>query len=162
ATTLTAFVPSNPARQGLLAPINPIVVPYLKLYPIPNGTDFGGGLAAYVSAPTVPTNQDSFMGRIDHQLNAKTAIFGRYWYAGDSQPAPQNIPPFVQANSARRQYTTLQANSVLGPNVLNNARFAYNRSFAASDVFPVPALDPSLSFIPGQIIGQIAIGSIGG
>src|SRR5262249_52877283 len=53
-------------------------------------------------------------------------------------------------------------NSVLGPNVLNNARFAYNRSFAASDVFPVPALDPSLSFIPGQIIGQIAIGSIGG
>ena len=53
-------------------PVNPAIKPYLDLYPHPNGRELGFGIAEYTSAPTVPTNEDNAMVRIDHQLTANT------------------------------------------------------------------------------------------
>ena len=163
-TTLIATVPTLPSRQGILptgtVPVNPVVVPYLNLYPLPNGRDFGDGTGEYLSAPTVVTNEDNFMIRVDHQLNAKTGIFGRYTFDRDSLNAPQSIPPLVQILGSRRQYTTLQANSILGPKVLNNFRFAYNRTSNSLDQRFIPDPGPQLAIIPGQPFGAIAIGAL--
>ena len=131
-TTLIATVPTALARQGILptgtVPVNPAVVPYLNLYPAPNGRDFGNGTAEFLSAPTVVTKEDYSMVPVDHQLNAKTGIFGRYTFDTDSLNAPQNLPNFFQVTASRRQYTTLQANSILSSKALNNFRYAFNRT----------------------------------
>ena len=164
--TLIAYVPTLQAKQGILptgvVPVNPRVVPFLALYPAPNGRNFGDGTAEFLSAPTIVTNQDNVMGRVDHQLNEKTGIFGRYTFDNDSQNAPLSIPNFAGIQSSRRQYTTLQVNSILGPTVLNHFHFAYNRSFISNDTLPTTQLGPEFSFVPGQPIGIIQIGPIEG
>src|ERR1700693_1322968 len=72
AATQIATVPTLLARQGILptgtVPVNPASVPFLNLYPLPNGRDFGDGTGEYLSAPTIVTNENNFMARVDHQL----------------------------------------------------------------------------------------------
>ena len=165
-TTLSATVPTVLARQGILptgtVPVNPASVPYLNLYPLPNGRDFGDGTAQFLSPPTIVTNEDNFMARVDHQLSAKTGIFGRYTFDNDMLNAPQNLPELVQVSASRRQYTTLQANSILGPKALNNFRFAFNRTHSTFNAGYVPDPGPQLAIIPGVPFGAAQIGAASG
>jgi len=171
ATTLIATVPTALARQGILptavgatttvtVPVNPVVVPYLNLYPLPNGRDFGDGTAEFRSSPLVPTNEDNFMVRVDHQLNEKTSIFGRYTFDNDSVDAPQSLPDLFVLTTSRRQYSTLQANSILNPKVLNNFRFAFNRTGSSYSQVINPDPGPQLSIVPGQPLGAFVVGAI--
>lgn len=165
ATTQIATVPTELARQGILptgtVAVSPAVVPYLNLYPLPNGRDFGNGAAQFLSAPTVITNEDNVMARVDYQLNPKTGTFGRYTYDNDSVPTPQSLPFELSTNASRRQYATVQANTVFSAKALNNLRFGFQRT-ADATVFeytsPIPA---DLSFVPGKPLGTIQLGSIG-
>ena len=165
-TTLITTVPTVQAKLGILptgtVSVNPASVPFLKLYPDPNSVDYGDGTGAFTYAPVVPTNEDNFMVRIDHRLNEKTTLFGRYTFDNDSYNALQGLPDIAVAESSRRQYTTLQANSVLSAKKLNNIRFSYNRSFQFADEGPAISLGPEYSFIPGQTLGLIQIGAVGG
>ena len=166
-TTLSAFVPSLSARQGNLpggitVPVSPLIRPFLNLYPIPNGPDFGDGTAQFTSSPSTPTNENYTMGRVDYQLSAKHSLFGRYSLDQDSvvNPEDQNLPRVdVRTFKTRRQYSTVQLNSVVSAATLNNFLFAYNRSYGNSDAVPSPPLGPEYSFVPGQVMGSIQFGS---
>jgi hypothetical protein len=161
-TTQIATVPTALARQGVLptgtVPVNPVAVPYLNLYPLPNGRDFGNGTAEFLSAPTAITNEDNAMVRVDHQLNAKTGLFARYTFDQDSVNQPLNLPDAVQLSATRRQYLTLQATTVLSPKALNSFRFAYNRTDSNFNQLIVPDPGPDLDFIPGQPFGALNVG----
>jgi hypothetical protein len=163
-TTQIATVPTVLARQGILptgtVKVNPTVLPILDFYPLPNGRDFGDGTAEFISSPTVVTNEDNVMARVDYQLNAKTGIFGRYSLDQDNLNAPLSLPTEVQTSSSRRQYSTIQANTVFGPATVNNFRFAYNRSRASFDQLAIPPADSDLSIIPGQALGTFQIGAV--
>ena len=98
--------------------MNPTVLPFLNLYPLPNGRDFGNGSGQFLSSPTVVTNEDNVMGRVDHQLNAKTGIFGRYTFDQDSVISPLSLPRRRIPRSTRRQDITLQSNSVPSPDAV--------------------------------------------
>jgi hypothetical protein len=162
-TTQIATVPTALARQGVLpsgtVTVNPTVVPYLKLYPLPNGQDFGDGSAEFLSSPVVVTNEDNFMGRVDHQLSQSTGVFGRYMYDADDVNAPTSLPGQVSVSSSRRQYATLQAQTILGPKTLNSFIFAFNRPYSLIDFHYIPN-PTSLAFIPGQELGTIQVGAV--
>lgn len=163
-TTQFATVPTALARQGVLptgnVTVNPAVVPFLNLYPLPNGHDFGDGTAQFVSSPTVITNEDYGMGRLDHQLTPNNSIFIRYTFDQDSVNAPLNLPDQVAVSATRRQYTTAQLNSILGSKALNNVRFAFNRTHSFFNQVTTPDPGPSVSIIPGQPLGGLAVGGI--
>lgn len=162
-TTQIATVPTALARQGNLpngtVSVNPDIVPYLNLYPLPNGTDFGDGTGQFLSSPTVVTDEDNFMIRLDHQLDVRTSIFGRYSYDDDSLNAPQSIPNFVALSTSRRQYTTLQTTTVLNPKTVNHFLFAFNRTNSQSVLRFIPDPGPQLALIPGQPFGAIQVGA---
>jgi carboxypeptidase family protein/TonB-dependent receptor-like protein len=162
-STLIATVPTLLAKRGILptgtVPVNPVVVPFLNLWPAPNGRDFGDGTAEFLASPTIVTSEDNYMVRVDHQLNQKTSIFGRYTFDEDSANTPDRIPTFATASTSRRQYSTLQVNSILSPKALSNFRFAYNRSFQQDDIVSTVPLGPEFSFLPGMPIGLIQMGS---
>lgn len=163
-TSQVAIVPTANARQGNLptgkVAVNPAMVPYLKLYPLPNGRIFSDGTGEYKSAPLSITNEDNVMGRIDHQLTAKTTIFGRYTFDTDSSRIPSNLPDQLNTElRSRRQYVTLQANSTLSGKAVNNFRFGFNRSYSTFNPV-ITNVDPSLSVIPGQQLGALQIGGI--
>ena len=162
ATTQTAIVPTALARQGILptgtVTVNPAVVPYLNLYPLPNGQIFADGTGQFLSSPLVPTNEDNVMVRVDHQLNAKTSLFGRYTFDTDSVSAQQSLPNSFLSQTTRRHYSTLQANSILSPKALNSFRFAFNRTNSLFNPLISPAVPPELTLIPGQTMGAINVG----
>jgi hypothetical protein len=74
--SLTTVVPDLPAREGFLPDpqnpvelivvgIDPVISPYLNEYPLPNGTDLGGGLAIHNFQFNQILDQNFFQGRID-------------------------------------------------------------------------------------------------
>jgi hypothetical protein len=163
-TTQISTVPNAQARLGILptgtVTVNPSVVPYLNLYPLPNGRDFGDGSAQFSYAPTAITNQDNGMGRLDYQLNAKNSILARYMTDTDRTNALQAFPNEVSTAQSRRQYSTLQWNSVLSNSTLNNFHFAFNRTVSSAD-FEYTTDVSALTFVTGQTLGTIQLGAVG-
>jgi hypothetical protein len=174
-TTQIATVPTAAAKQGILpcsppsatcvngtttVTVNPAIAPYLALYPSANGRDFGDGSAQFSYAPTVVTNQDNGMGRVDYQINAKNSIFGRYMTDADNILSPQVLPNEIATAASRRQYNTLQWNSVLSESTLNNFHFAYNRTASNTD-FEYTTDVSALTFVPGQTLGTLQLGAVG-
>lgn len=76
--------PSDPdSRQFALASMQP----YLNAYPLPNGpmilNSHGGptGVAEFNATYSNPSTLDAYSLRIDHELNSKWNLFGRYNYS---------------------------------------------------------------------------------
>jgi outer membrane receptor protein involved in Fe transport len=164
-TSLTAIVPTAQARAGILptgtVAVNPAVVPLLNLYPLPNATSFGDGTAEYISSPNIITNENNAMVRVDHQLNTKTSLFARYGFDQDYLNSPQSLPVEVQVSGSRRQYSTVQATTVLQSDAVNNVRFAFNRTYTHYDQLTTPDPGPQVSIVAGQPLGSYQIGAIG-
>src|SRR5216684_4821678 len=77
------LVPDLNARQGNipgLAHINvkPEVVPYLNLFPVPNGPSAGAGIATLRFSQKQPTRGDYVTGKIDWNQSTKYSFFVRY------------------------------------------------------------------------------------
>ena len=144
---------------------NPKIVPFFQYYPDPSGQIFKNRatgddlyIGEFVGAPKNIIRQDFLMGRVDHQLTTSTNIFGRYQFDDDSNSQPQVVGNIEEQNRARRQYVTLQANTVFTPTLLNAVRVAFNRSAQFSDAVATSELARTLTFVPGKIMGTLTVG----
>lgn len=160
-----ARVPTAEARQGRLpgrtVTVAERVKPYLALFPLPNGRDFGNGTAEFFSSPTQPTDEDLLVGRIDHKLSENDLLFGRYTLDDSDRVAPDENLLFFNNFVVRNQYVTLEEQHAFSSRVLNIVRFGFSRS--ANSTFPseIRKIDPALSFIPGHLLGRISIVNLG-
>jgi len=73
-------VPDVASRRQASAAIQP----YLNTYPVPNGAGLGAGLAQFNAAYSNPSTLDAGSVRINHVVNSKTSLFGRYNYSPSS------------------------------------------------------------------------------
>jgi hypothetical protein len=158
---LTADVPTAEARAGILpnrtVTVSPVVRPYLDLYPLPNGRDFGDGTAEYTSSGNRPTDQDYFSLRVDHQFTANSKIFGRYTRDVSDLVSPTPIPLFNDTTLSQNHYTTFEQSQVLSSRLVNQARFSFTRSRQGTAIAAVNAPPPSLDFYPGRGFGTILV-----
>jgi hypothetical protein len=159
--TIVTTVPSNDARQGRLVPINPTVTPFLALFPVSNGRDFGNGLAEF-SFPFTQTTSDSlYQGRIDHQLNTNNNFFGRYTIDTAGRRQPLNYPIVALAANSRSQFLTLEDTHLLSSRWVNTTRFSYGRTNLASSIVPQSPLSSDTRFIPQREgLGELSIGGM--
>jgi outer membrane receptor protein involved in Fe transport len=184
---IVADVPTAQARQGILpynafqgttppancaagalctVPVSPVIKPYLSLYPLPSPgpkADNGDGTGWFLAAPVQTTQENYFMTRVDHQVNAKMRLFVRYSFDKDSNVIPNFGGGSVadENDLARRQYSTIQLSHVLRPTLVNSLRVAFNRTYQNfDDVISNPAAK-DLFFIPGKTFGTISFGSQG-
>jgi hypothetical protein len=172
--TSTIFsVPSPDARRGLLVDsmrpdvdpndssmkrqiaIAPSVVPYLDLYPLPNGV-LRGDTGDFRRDVNESTNEDYFTIRLDHTLTSKHSLFGRYTL-DDSDLYNAAGVIIDRRLSNRNQYTTLEGQSVLSPRSINTLRASYSRSRFGSTFPFTTTVGPELSFIPGQPMGAFQV-----
>jgi hypothetical protein len=76
-----SFVPDVTARQNAV----PAIQPFLNAYPLPNGAsgtdDLSTGVGQFNASFSNPGTLDAYSVRIDHRLNDKINIFGRYNYS---------------------------------------------------------------------------------
>ncbi|PYS00021.1 MAG: hypothetical protein DMG16_16570 [Acidobacteria bacterium] len=144
---------------------SPKIVPFFQYYPDPNGQIFKNRatgddlyIGEFVGSPKNVIRQDFLMGRLDHQLTSSTNIFGRYQFDDDTNSAPMVVGNIEEQSRARRQYVTLQSNTVFKPTLLNAVRVAFNRSAQFQDAIATSELAKTLTFVPGKIMGTLTVG----
>ncbi len=119
-------VPSMSLRQN--AP--PSVQPFLKAFPIPNGKDFGNGLAEFNSSFSNASAVNATSIRMDHLVSRNLTLFGRYNYApsyfftrGQLIGLSLSVAPHGSYSTAT---LTLGATYVFGPKLSNDVRVNYS------------------------------------
>ena len=168
--TVIATVPDLNARRGLvpdpvtreLRPVtlNPASVPYLNLYPLPNGRNFGIGTAESLADVSSADTENYAMERMDFQLSEKDSLYWRYVFNPSDSIGPRSLPVFFDKELKTNHYAVVSETHIFSATALNEFRFAFNRTVPATGTGPFD-LDPSLSFIPGQGFGQITFTQIG-
>ena len=149
AAARAGFLP-NP-RTGELEPvgIDPQVRPFLNVLPLPNGRDFGDGTGEFLSAFSQPTDEEFYMGRIDHRFSDAHAIFGRYTLHNSILTRARPHPSFAEGQMYRGQYVTLEDTYTFSPSMINVLRFGFTRTSPALFSQEEQAFDPSLLFLDG-------------
>jgi len=146
-------VPSLSLRQNAPASIQPL----LKAFPIPDGKDFGNGLAEFNASFSNPSSVDATSIRIDHVVSDKLSFFGRYNYSpsefftrGQLLGLSLSVPPHGSYSTTT---LTMGATRVFGPKLSNDLRANYSRvragvSYPADDFGGAVAPTASSLFPP--------------
>jgi Carboxypeptidase regulatory-like domain/TonB dependent receptor-like, beta-barrel len=129
--------------------LDPTAVQLLALFPDPNiasavanegvaGSWTGG--PNYQFQTSVPTDNKSFDIRIDHNINERNHIFGRYsQYLINRQDPPWTSDPIAGNGNFATQYNihersvALAWDDTVSSSLLNELRFGFNRDYAHSD-----------------------------
>jgi hypothetical protein len=132
--TLFTTVPDLTARQTAV----PQMQPYLNAFPLPSlntPDDIADGLGQFNASYANPGTLDAYSLRVDHKLNDRVSLFGRYNYSpsrvdnrgGDFTPLSVTETVRIMTQTA-----TVGATWLLSPTVTNDARFNYSRTNADS------------------------------
>lgn len=155
--TVSTIVPNEEVRGR---PVHPDVKPYLEEFPLPNGPDLGGGLAAYSFGFDEKTNQDFAQGRVDHFFQPGHQLFVRYTFDDAEQHLPTDFPQFPRAFLSRNQFVTAEYSAVFTPQTLNTIRAGFSRTNIGQDVEANTSRQLA-PFVPGRdSMGDIDIGGI--
>jgi hypothetical protein len=161
-----ALVPDRAARNGDIPGIahinvNSAVLPYLNLFPLPNGPSTSSGIGQYRFSQTQPTTVDYATGRLDWIPAVEDSVFGRYTIDSSSKLRMDALDHvmglFGEDEVHRNQYITLGWTRSFSPTVLNVFRFGFNRSVSLVDLTNLANIPDNLAFIPGQPFGRMTI-----
>jgi len=170
-TTRIARVPNADAHRGLLPAaggglrnvgVHPTMQPYLDLlWPLPNGRDFGDGTGEYTFAPTEPTDEDFFVGKIDWNLRQNDSVLLRVSSdKSDNQVWANDHPFFTDITTTDARYVTSQWQHIFRSSLLNEVKFANNRT--RRELIPTPMIDipQSLFFVKEPYFGYMEMPGI--
>jgi hypothetical protein len=132
--------------------IDPVGQAIMNLYPDPSPQLSPGGninayngSANYQFATSVPNNTQTLDARIDHTLNKKNQIFGRYAYDRSNYQSPLwTSNPVAGNGDFSTQYILHDQSLALGwtltpsSSLVNTAHFGYLRDFSHSDPVGLP------------------------
>lgn len=164
-------VPTATARAGHLAGgdviVDPKVVPYLAIWPLPNTGSCSGvcdiGIFKLTGQQVTPENY--FTTRVDHKFSSNDSLDGTYMRDTATISQPDELGIKVTGYTTRRQLVTLEESHVFTPQVVNSARVGYSRVVGLvgqtlKALSPL-ASDPSLGFAaPGRPVGEIDVAGI--
>ena len=126
--TQETVVPDNASRQQAPASMQP----FLNAYPVANGPEVGPGLAQFNSGYSNPSSLDAYSIRVDHILNSKMTLFGRYNYSPSdtSQRGPllstDRVLSVTEPLSSSVQTLTVGFTDSVTPRVSNELRANYS------------------------------------
>ena len=174
--TTNISVPDENARHGLLPSVNggglvnvgvnPTSALFMGLYPQPNGPELitagiPSGLALFTGSEVQSVREDYAVLRIDQDIGNKDQIFGRYVFDDGVGIFPFQstaIPGFPGKRPIRNQYLMLSWQREITNNLLNEAKFNFNRTRYLAEVDNTYPL--SISLVPDRALGVIAIGGL--
>jgi hypothetical protein len=148
-------VPTKNCVSDPVTHINNLVLPYLNMFPLPNGPAVADGdVADYTFVGHRIVREDFFTIRVDHHFSQKDSIFGTYMF--DRTPFTSDEPLGVVLLGAltKRQIVSLEETHTFNQNLVNTVRLGYNRDTVDNNQ-PVAAIlpaaaDHSLAAIPGR------------
>jgi hypothetical protein len=178
------FVPSQAVRGGILCSIpqpgvcspqrvtgafNPdpatgidkAVLPYLGLWALPNlGVVGNGDAGIYQFNGGHITSENFGTVRVDHRFSDKDSVFGSYQYDSANASQPDAANEVLVGNTTGREYFAIEETHIFEPQLINSARFGFNRSLHTSQgvsaINPL-ASNPALGESPGADTPQIDV-----
>jgi len=153
---VTSRVPDENARMGILPgqpqfTVNSEIVPYLDIYPLPNGASFDDGTAQYNFTDARPTDVDYFMTKFDHNFSDSDSIFVRYTISDSSTNVVEALPAWRVNRISRNQYAAIGWTKVISTRLINEFRIGFNRTHANSTDEEATPIDPALKFNPNYL-----------
>jgi hypothetical protein len=140
---------------------DPTVRQLLPLIPAANATG-ANGAPRFIGTGTAPVDIDQFTGDVSHQFGEPDRLHAYYAWQRDERGEPnlQNntIPGFGDVRKSKRMIGTLNETHVFGPNLVNEARFGFNRIDITFS--PVVTMDPSSLGISNGISGNVVLPQI--
>jgi len=142
--------------------VHPNIIPFLKLYPLPNSGLVGNGdTGNFATSLSQRFNEDFFTTRIDHRISSQDSLFGTYMFDTGSLSIPDALNNVVFPNRTRRQMIAIEETHTFNQNFINSFRLGYNRTKGAVNVAG-PALNPSaadlaLGSAPGRAAAIITV-----
>lgn len=125
--TLVSDVLSDAQRASAS---NPTTQKLLNLIPRANATGPGGS-PRFVGAATAPVNINQETIDISHTIGESDRLHGYYAFQRDLRGEPilqlNSIPGFGDTRRSRRQIFTFNETHTFGSNLVNEARFGFNR-----------------------------------
>jgi hypothetical protein len=151
--------PANPS-QLINITVNPGVLPYLNLFPLPNGRDFGTGLAEFIFPVSQPTDETFLQLRLDHSFTQSNTFFVRYTFDDAERKPPANYPAWEIVEQSRNQFLTLEDTQIFGNSLVNTLRASYARTNLFSNDHLVAPFPDSAILIGGRPEAQLSIGGM--
>jgi len=175
-TTQIADVPTVAARNGGLDgtsgyPVldtwfNPTSISagtkaLLALYPLPNGIDYGNGVAQSSFANYQPVNQQYGLIRFDQVLSSKDSFMARYSITDANGNSAYHVPAFTLNTLGRIQGLALKWTRVINSNLVNTLSFSFQRSYTFANDGPTGSVDADAytGEASRALIGELSIGS---
>src|SRR5258705_1809446 len=127
-SSLQTAVPDNASRQAAPAAMRP----YLNAFPVASGSVLGSGLAQFNASFSNPSSLDAYSIRLDHVINSRLNLFGRYNYSPSSQD--QRGPVFssgtvlstINSLSSSVHTGTVGLTQLINPRISNEVRVNYS------------------------------------
>jgi hypothetical protein len=154
AISSVSVVPDAAARQ--LA--TPAMLPYLQLWPQPNGRELGGDTALSYNNPRESIREDFGTLRTDYIFSARDTFSASYTIDDGDSTTPQADPLFGSYETLRSQVASVEETHVISPEILNTFRAGFSRAAFAYDPVNFVPFPASLSFVTGLGPGGIVIG----
>lgn len=159
AVTQTAVVPNAAAREGRFpdrtVTVNPSVVPYLALYPLPNSRDYGDGTGAFLSQVATSSNEYYGTGKIDYVLSDRLRTALRYTHDDSSTYRGEALQFFRFPLLSHYRFVHNETQFVQSPTTVHTTRLGFSRVANSEDAEQPDSIPANLSFVPGQTIGII-------
>src|SRR4051812_39010446 len=112
------------------AVIDPVSRNLLPLIPAANAIG-ASGEGRYLGSATAPVDIDQFTGDVRHNVNNNGAVHWYYAFQRDARGEPtlqlNTIPGFGDTRHSHRQIMTLNETHIFKANLVNEARFGFNR-----------------------------------
>jgi hypothetical protein len=135
--------------------IDAAVLPWLGLYPLPNGAPIGNGdVAAFNFTGHRVVREDYFTTRIDHHFSRNDSIFGTYMFDRTPFTSDEPLGIVLLGSITKRQIVAVEETHTFSPAFVNTIRLGYNRDYvdnnkAVKAINPLAA-DRSLATVPGK------------
>ena len=124
--TLNGNTLTDAQRAGVT---DPVVQKLLDL--IPHATRVDGLIGRFQGSATAPVNIDQFTGDVSHVIGKDDRLHGYYAFQRDERGEPtlqgNTLPNFGDTRKSHRQIFTLNETHSFNSNLVNEARFGFNR-----------------------------------
>ena len=163
--TTTIETPDAQARNGLVpvggtlkqVTVAPAILPYLALYPLPNGLDAGDGTGQYKSGVPTRTREDYGTGRLDFVASERLRFSGRAALDNATSTSGDGFHVWNYLSDSNSGLAQASAQYVQSAKTIHDVHLAYSQIYNRQNAAVGSQVSPSLGFVSGHSMGPMSV-----